>query len=119
MLAAQLLEPTRRLRSEALFKRPALVSPLAGWKSYPACIAARQDSREFHVELSLAVSYSSAVFIENIKDSRLLEQIAQESGTQIGGTLYSDALAASGPASSFIGRFEHNLKTLHQALAQP
>ncbi|WP_137817502.1 metal ABC transporter substrate-binding protein [Pseudomonas sp. 2FG] len=60
-----------------------------------------------------------AVFVENIKDSRLLEQIAQESGTQIGGTLYSDALAASGPASTFIGLFEHNLKTLHQALAQP
>ncbi|RJG12767.1 metal ABC transporter substrate-binding protein [Pseudomonas cavernicola] len=60
-----------------------------------------------------------AVFVENIKDSRLLEQIAQESGAQIGGTLYSDALATSGPASSFIGLFEHNLKTLHQALAQP
>lgn len=60
-----------------------------------------------------------AVFVENIKDSRLLEQIAEESGAQIGGTLYSDALATSGPASSFIGLFEHNLKTLHQALAQP
>ncbi|WP_137817499.1 GTP cyclohydrolase FolE2 [Pseudomonas sp. 2FG] len=47
------------LHTEVLLKRPALVSPLAGWKSYPASIAARQDSRGFHVELSVAVSYSS------------------------------------------------------------
>jgi zinc/manganese transport system substrate-binding protein len=36
-----------------------------------------------------------AVFMENIKDARLLKQIADESGAQIGGTLYSDALAAA------------------------
>ncbi len=44
-----------------------------------------------------------AVFMENIKDSRLLQQIADESGAKIGGTLYSDALAAEGPASTFLG----------------
>jgi zinc/manganese transport system substrate-binding protein len=44
-----------------------------------------------------------AVFMENIKDARLLKQIADESGAQIGGTLYSDALAAEGPASTFTG----------------
>lgn len=60
----------------------------------------------------------TAVFIENIKDSRLLSQIAEESGAKIGGTLYSDALASEGPASSFLGLFEQNMNTLHQALAQ-
>jgi len=60
-----------------------------------------------------------AVFIENIKDSRLLKQIASESGAQIGGTLYSDALAAEGPASTFIGLFEYNLNTLCAALGKP
>ncbi|MBV4486068.1 metal ABC transporter substrate-binding protein [Pseudomonas sp. SWRI153] len=60
-----------------------------------------------------------AVFMENIKDARLLKQIADESGAQIGGTLYSDALAASGPASTFIGLFEYNLNTLFNALRQP
>ena len=60
-----------------------------------------------------------AVFIENIKDSRLLKQIADESGAQIGGTLYSDALAAQGPASTFIGLFEYNLNTLCAALSKP
>jgi zinc/manganese transport system substrate-binding protein len=60
-----------------------------------------------------------AVFMENIKDARLLKQIADESGAQIGGTLYSDALAASGPASTFTGLFEYNLNTLYNALSQP
>lgn len=60
-----------------------------------------------------------AVFMENIKDARLLKQIAAESGAHIGGTLYSDALAASGPASSFIGLFEYNLNTLYDALSRP
>ena len=32
-----------------------------------------------------------AVFVENVTDKRLLEQIGRESGAKIGGTLYSDA----------------------------
>lgn len=60
-----------------------------------------------------------AVFMENIKDARLLQQIAEESGAHIGGTLYSDALAAKGPASTFTGLFEYNLNTLYDALSQP
>jgi zinc/manganese transport system substrate-binding protein len=60
-----------------------------------------------------------AVFMENIKDARLLKQIADESGAHIGGTLYSDALSASGPASTFTGLFEYNLDTLYQALSRP
>jgi len=64
-------------------------------------------------------AHVKAVFMENIKDSRLLKQIADESGAKIGGTLYSDALAAEGPASTFIGLFEHNLTTLYDALRKP
>lgn len=60
-----------------------------------------------------------AVFMENIKDARLLKQIAAESGAHIGGTLYSDALAANGPASTFIGLFKYNLNTLYEALSRP
>ena len=60
-----------------------------------------------------------AVFMENIKDARLLKQIADESGAHIGGTLYSDALAATGPASTFTGLFEYNLNTLYEALSKP
>ena len=34
-----------------------------------------------------------AVFMENITDPRLMQQIAKETGAKIGGTLYSDALS--------------------------
>lgn len=57
--------------------------------------------------------------MENIKDARLLKQIAEESGAHIGGVLYSDALSASGPASTFTGLFEYNLNTLYDALSRP
>lgn len=47
------------LRGEALLSRPALVSPLSGWKAYPFEVRARQDSWGFHVELQVEVTYSS------------------------------------------------------------
>jgi zinc/manganese transport system substrate-binding protein len=58
-----------------------------------------------------------AVFLENIKDPRLMQQIAEESGAKIGGTLHSDALASEGPASTYLGLYRSNVDTLYQALA--
>ncbi|GLU36173.1 metal ABC transporter substrate-binding protein [Pseudomonas sp. NBRC 100443] len=57
-----------------------------------------------------------AVFVENIKDPRLMQQIAEESGAKIGGTLHSDALASEGPASTYLGLYRSNVDTLYQAL---
>lgn len=47
------------IHSEVLLKRPALVSPLAGWKSYPVSISASLKNKVFHVELKIEVPYSS------------------------------------------------------------
>ncbi|SDT63618.1 GTP cyclohydrolase FolE2 [Pseudomonas granadensis] len=47
------------LHTELLLKRPALVSPLAGWKAYPVCISATLKKQMFHVELKLELPYSS------------------------------------------------------------
>jgi zinc/manganese transport system substrate-binding protein len=58
-----------------------------------------------------------AVFIENISDHRLLDQIARETGAKIGGTVYSDALSDSnGPASTYLDMFRHNIKLFTDAL---
>lgn len=58
-----------------------------------------------------------ALFVENISDRRLIQRIAQESGAQVGGTLYSDALSApGGPADTYLRLFEHNARTIAQAL---
>ncbi|WP_397450674.1 GTP cyclohydrolase FolE2 [Pseudomonas sp. NA-150] len=48
-----------RIHANLLLKRPALVSPLAGWKSYPIEVYARLEREVFHVELKFDVSYSS------------------------------------------------------------
>ncbi|MBF8678988.1 GTP cyclohydrolase FolE2 [Pseudomonas fulva] len=48
-----------RLSYQHLLKRPALVSPLAGWKSYDVEIDARIEHEMFHVELSVSIPYSS------------------------------------------------------------
>ncbi|MWV10812.1 GTP cyclohydrolase I FolE2 [Pseudomonas sp. R-28-1W-6] len=48
------------LSGELLLKRPALVSPLAGWKGYPVALRSRLDAQGgFHVELQLEIGYSS------------------------------------------------------------
>jgi len=58
-----------------------------------------------------------AVFLENITNPRLAEQIARESGAKIGGRLYSDALSAeSGPAGTYIAMMKHNISQIEKAL---
>lgn len=60
---------------------------------------------------------ASAIFVENITNPRLIEQIASETGIKIGGTLYSDALSdESGPASTYIDMMTHNLNTIKGAI---
>jgi zinc/manganese transport system substrate-binding protein len=58
-----------------------------------------------------------AVFLENVTDPRLIEQIARETGAAIGGKLYSDALSGpSGPAATYIDMMRHNTRELAKAL---
>ncbi len=59
-----------------------------------------------------------AVFLENVTDPRVMEQIAREAGARVGGTLYSDALTApDGPAPTYIDLMRHNVRQLVSALA--
>jgi zinc/manganese transport system substrate-binding protein len=58
-----------------------------------------------------------AVFMENVADPRLLQRIAEETGTRIGGRLYSDALSPpDGPAATYIDMMGSNLRELTSAL---
>ena len=47
------------IHTDLLLKRPALVSPLSGWKTYPLVLKARLENAMFHVELKIDVLYSS------------------------------------------------------------
>lgn len=59
-----------------------------------------------------------AVFLENISDPRLMQQIAEESGARIGGKLYSDALSEpGGPAATYVEMMRNNIGAFRTALA--
>ena len=59
-----------------------------------------------------------AVFMENISDQRMMQQIARETGAKFGGTLYSDALSdAGGPAPTYIDMMRNNVTEIVKALA--
>ncbi|MFL6532295.1 MAG: GTP cyclohydrolase FolE2 [Pseudomonas sp.] len=47
------------VHTDLLLKRPALISPLAGWKRYPISIEASLKNAMFHVELRIRIPYSS------------------------------------------------------------
>jgi zinc/manganese transport system substrate-binding protein len=60
----------------------------------------------------------SGIFLENVTDPRLVNQIANETAAKVGGTLYSDALTdEKGDATSYIDLVRHNLKQLAAALS--
>lgn len=61
----------------------------------------------------------AALFVENVADPRLIEQIRRETGARIGGRLYSDALTgANGEAPGYLELLAHNLETLGEALQE-
>jgi zinc/manganese transport system substrate-binding protein len=60
---------------------------------------------------------ASAIFVENITNQRLIEQIASETGLKIGGTLYSDALSGpDGPAATYIDMMRNNIGVIKVAI---
>ena len=76
-------EASVTLNGDALLSRPALVSPLSGWKSYPFEVRARQDSWGFHVELQVEVTYSStcpcsAALARQLIQQRFVEDFANQ-----------------------------------------
>jgi zinc/manganese transport system substrate-binding protein len=61
---------------------------------------------------------ASALLVENISDPRLIERIAREAHLKVGGQLYSDALSPPGTAAdTYLRMFEHNVRTLLDAMA--
>lgn len=58
-----------------------------------------------------------AIFLENISDPRLINEIARETGAKIGGKIYSDALSEpDGPAATYLDLMRHNVDEFGKAL---
>jgi zinc/manganese transport system substrate-binding protein len=62
----------------------------------------------------------TAIFAENISDPRVLERVAKDTGAEIGGTLFADALSAPGTdADTYLKMFEHNVLTIVSGMTAP
>lgn len=60
---------------------------------------------------------AAAIFVENITNPNLIQQIASETGVKVGGTLYSDALSQpGGPASTYIDMMQNNIAQIKGAI---
>ncbi len=62
----------------------------------------------------------TAIFAENISDPRVLERVAKDTGANIGGTLYADALSAPGTqADTYLKMFELNVSIIVAGISAP
>lgn len=60
---------------------------------------------------------AAAIFVENITNPSLIEQIASETGIKVGGALYSDALSGpDGPAATYIDMMKNNIRQIKGAI---
>ena len=59
-----------------------------------------------------------AAFSENIKDARMVQRIAQETGIRINGKLYTDALSRGAPAATYEQMFRYNVTAMVNAMKQ-
>jgi len=58
-----------------------------------------------------------ALFVENMNDPRLIQRIASETGVELGGKLYSDALTRPGQdGDAYVTMFRHNIETLRAGM---
>lgn len=59
----------------------------------------------------------SAIFMENMTNPAMIRRVAAESGVQLGGRLYVDALSGpTGPAPTYEAMFRHNVGVLVPAM---
>ena len=86
----------------------------------PLGISTGADPSAAHVgELvrQMRAEHIRALFIENMTDPRLIQQLAREANAVVGGTLYSDSLSkAGGPADTYVKMFRHNVPAMVAAM---
>ncbi|UYG04424.1 GTP cyclohydrolase FolE2 [Halomonas sp. LR3S48] len=71
------------LSGEAMLKRPALISPLSGWKRYPFTLRCRRDEQGFEATLEFTVGYSSTCPCSAALSRQLIQQAFDEDFTDM------------------------------------
>jgi zinc/manganese transport system substrate-binding protein len=90
-----------------------------GFTIYPVKgVSTAEDSSSQHVKAIIGVIKSQgvkAIFLENIENPRAVEQIAEETGTKAGGSLYSDGLGES-EGNTYESMMRHNVSAIVEGL---
>jgi zinc/manganese transport system substrate-binding protein len=69
------------------------------------------------LERQIKREHIKALFLENVTNARLIDQIGKDTGAIVGPSLYSDALSKPDePASTYVNMFEHNAATLKDGM---
>ncbi|MBK5509404.1 GTP cyclohydrolase FolE2 [Pseudomonas sp. TH15] len=103
------------IHTDLLLKRPALVSPLSGWKAYPVTISARLKNDMFHVELKIDVPYSSTCPCSAALSRQLIQQqfLDDFANTPL---LHADVLAWLGSTKGIVATPHSQRSTAHLQL---
>jgi zinc/manganese transport system substrate-binding protein len=74
-------------------------------------------ARIAHLVTQARQDKAAAVFLENISDPRMMRQLAEDTGLNIGGRLHSDALGPPGdPSGTYLGMISANAQVLLAAM---
>lgn len=89
-----------------------------GWSTGSEVGGGMTPERRKEVVDSVRSFGARAVFVESSVNPKLIRQIAQDAGVQIGGMLYSDSMGEAGSAGeTYIGMMRENIITIVKALA--
>lgn len=58
-----------------------------------------------------------AIFVENVANHKLIEQIATTAGVRVAPPLYTDALSSTGAATTYVDMMRYNVETIVTALS--
>lgn len=88
-----------------------------GWSTGSEVGAGMTPERFKTVANSIRSFGASAVFVETSVNPKLIREIANETGVQVGGTLYSDSMGERGTAGeTYVGMMRENVLTICEAL---
>ncbi|EWG99333.1 GTP cyclohydrolase [Halomonas sp. BC04] len=93
-----------------MLKRPALISPLSGWKRYPFTLRCRRDGEGMQATLDLTVGYSSTCPCSAALSRQLIQQAFDED--------FTDMPVTREGVSAWLGSEQGILATPHSQRSQ-
>ncbi|RUR29470.1 GTP cyclohydrolase I FolE2 [Vreelandella andesensis] len=98
------------LNGEALLRRPALISPLSGWKTYPFALRCRRTPSGTQLILNVSIGYSSTCPCSAALSRQLIQQAFEED--------FNDIPVSRAAVHAWLGSEQAILATPHSQRSQ-